>query len=479
MSGSGYRPLTDVWDLRSENEALQAALATDTMILARSKVPFYGSYPAGFLGRARAFLCRENEMLLHVCGGMVKRYPFAGLGPRDRTVDLDAKCEPDFLMDVRELGVETGDKVPEGILSGDPISPPSIRTITKVCGPPPENQLWPAALIDRPYTLEDAQKYLDGQGPAVLPDINDLLKRTLSLVVPGGRVGVLDYIWPQPPKKGVRCVAAISVLVGFNNRVRLYSVYEREMVPWRKLTGARGKVEMSEDEKDEAEMEDALARARAAAVRDGEPGIMQTPAHADMRPLTEAEAQAAYDAAPAMPLSPERINEIVEYATGSKPDPRSLDELLAANEQGETLTGEAASRVRAAMDRAMGQPHHGHDEEKERIAKLLNVPVEQVHRLSVPPPPADGKHTFEKRDDDLASCSVCKGGEGSLPTECPGIAMTEDQQSRIYGGTLDYVRGAWVMGKRALAAVLRPGVSLETRPHPANASRPASAAEEV
>ena len=33
-----YRPITDVW------------------ILARSKVPYYGAYPAGFLHRARTLL---------------------------------------------------------------------------------------------------------------------------------------------------------------------------------------------------------------------------------------------------------------------------------------------------------------------------------------------------------------------------------------------------------------------------------------
>src|SRR4051812_27887084 len=37
------------------------------------------------------------------------------------------------------------------------------------------------------------------------------------------------------------------------------------------------------------------------------------------RPLTPEEAQAAYDTAPAVPLSEERINEIVEYAVSKSP----------------------------------------------------------------------------------------------------------------------------------------------------------------
>jgi hypothetical protein len=376
MSGSGYRPLTEVWDLHeenavrlmvAENEAQAAALSTDTMILARSKVQFYGAYPAGFLGRARGYLCRETEPLLHVCGGMVKSYPFAGLGPLDRTVDLDAKTKPDYLLDVRTLGVNDGDSFPEGPMFGPVASicemlPCNVRVITKASGPPPENQLWPAVLIDRPYTEDDAKKYLDGKGDAFLPDINDLLKRCLGLVVPGGRVGVLDYIWPQPPKKGARCVAAISVLVGFNNRVRLYSVYEREPKPWRTLRGARGSGESSEEDDD-----DVPAAAPA-----------ESPAPAPDTRGTKA---------PATPP---------------------------AQAPAETPAGAAAVTPAAPPQ----DPYlHG-------ITSRL--------------------HDYEKRDDDLASCRICKGGEGSLPRDCPGVAMTGEQQNEVYAGRLDFRHGAWV-----------------------------------
>lgn len=201
---SNYRPITDVW------------------LLSRPKVRYWGAYPSGFLERARAFLCAETEPLLHVCGGMVKQYPFAGLGRRDKTVDLDPVTEPDFLMDVRKLGIARGDWFPAPD-AGD-ILPIGVGTFTYA--------LWPAVLIDRPYTHEDAQKY----SPLVhdkLPNINDLLRRCLSITKPGGSVGVLDYFLPRPPKlvgeSRVIFVAAITVHVGFGNRPRTFSVFRREV----------------------------------------------------------------------------------------------------------------------------------------------------------------------------------------------------------------------------------------------------------
>lgn len=218
-----YRPITDTW------------------ILARTKLKFYGAYPSGFLGRARALLCREDEPLLHVCGGRVKDYPFPGLGKLDRTIDLDPATEPDFLLDVREMGHGEGDRLP-CVVDGEPIITDPLST--KEAASTDTALLWPAALIDRPYTREDAEHY--GPGAEGFPEnLNDLLRRTLAIVRPGGRVGVLDYLWPQPPKVGVRLIACIGVIVGFNNRLRCFSVYQREMPAWRKLTGARSKAEPS------------------------------------------------------------------------------------------------------------------------------------------------------------------------------------------------------------------------------------------
>lgn len=189
-----YRPITDTW------------------ILARPKVKgWYGAFPSGFLGRARALLgVGIDDPVLHVCAGKVRDYPFDGFGPNDKTLDLDPEAKPDFLMDARE------------IRPGYPPAPCRECSGNQSCG-----EFWPAVLIDRPYTEEDAKHY----SPLVhdkLPNLNDLLKRCLSIVPPGGKVGVLDYFLPRPPKTA-KFTALVSVYVGFGNRARAYAVFEREV----------------------------------------------------------------------------------------------------------------------------------------------------------------------------------------------------------------------------------------------------------
>jgi hypothetical protein len=144
------------------------------------------------LQRARDLLgVAPNNSVLHVCAGKVRDYPFKGLGPNDKTVDIDPATQPDYRMDVRE-----------GLPSGP----------------------WPAVLIDRPYTAEDAAHYAGGAD--TLPNLQKLLADSINVVRIGGKVGVLDYVAPRPPKNA-RLVALVGVVVGFNNRIRVYSVFER------------------------------------------------------------------------------------------------------------------------------------------------------------------------------------------------------------------------------------------------------------
>lgn len=44
----------------------------------------------------------------------------------------------------------------------------------------------------------------------------------------------------------------------------------------------------------------------------------------------------------------------------------------------------------------------------------------------------------------LFLCSACKCFEGSLPTECPGKPVEEEDQQLIYKATLDFREGCWV-----------------------------------
>jgi hypothetical protein len=165
---------------------------TDVMILARSKVKYYGAFPGGFLSRARHLLgVRPDDCVLHVCAGKIRDYPFSGLGPNDITLDADPACAPDLLWDIRD-----------GI-------PP---------GP------WAAILMDLPYTPEDAAHYVPGV--AAFPSVNAVLKSALAQLPIGGRVGVLDYLWPQPGTMAKE-VAVIAVGTGRNSRARWYSVWEK------------------------------------------------------------------------------------------------------------------------------------------------------------------------------------------------------------------------------------------------------------
>jgi hypothetical protein len=173
--------------------------------LTRPKVKYYGAYPNGFLERARALLgVSPSDAVLHVCGGRAKEYPAKprGFGPNDRTLDLDAALEPDYLQPATNplpdcyYGEEGSTRWP-----------------------------WPALIADPPYTLEDAEKY--APGACLFPHPNQLLRDMLDVVRVGGRVGMLHYVLPQPPKVGVKFVACVGVVMGYNNRMRVFSVFER------------------------------------------------------------------------------------------------------------------------------------------------------------------------------------------------------------------------------------------------------------
>lgn len=53
-------------------------------------------------------------------------------------------------------------------------------------------------------------------------------------------------------------------------------------------------------------------------------------------------------------------------------------------------------------------------------------------------------HTIELVNGNLAFCTTCKGGEGSLTTECCGRLITPDEEEHIYEiGDLDFINGEW------------------------------------
>ena len=54
------------------------------------------------------------------------------------------------------------------------------------------------------------------------------------------------------------------------------------------------------------------------------------------------------------------------------------------------------------------------------------------------------KHVLYDREDELDHCKVCGGAEGTLPTECPGERMTEQQELDVWDSVIDFKDGKWV-----------------------------------
>lgn len=214
-----YRPLTDLW------------------ICTRPKTSYYGAFPAGFLERARYLLgVTINDPVLHICGGKVREYQSGpmkgkGLGRNDCTLDLNIDLEPDFFLDARRIGTSPGDVFPywtPGATDAQTVETGEFEITAD--GEAPfaygARNPWAACLIDRPYTAGDHENY-DVDADVFPENLNDLLRRALSITRIGGRVGVLDYFLPRPPKEGVQFVALVAVSTGWNQRARWYSVFER------------------------------------------------------------------------------------------------------------------------------------------------------------------------------------------------------------------------------------------------------------
>lgn len=190
-----YRPITDMWFL--------------ARCKYKSGTKRYGGYLGGFPERARALLgCRLDQPVLHVCGGMAKDYPYRrGFGPNDKTMDLDPACNPDFLQDAREAF---------------PYQFPSITdSVTGIIHPAVP---WAGILMDPPYSEQDATHYVPGSEK--YPKPNQLIRNAIDVLPIGGRVGLIHYILPSPPKNAM-FVACVGVVSGYNNRLRCYSVFEK------------------------------------------------------------------------------------------------------------------------------------------------------------------------------------------------------------------------------------------------------------
>lgn len=55
----------------------------------------------------------------------------------------------------------------------------------------------------------------------------------------------------------------------------------------------------------------------------------------------------------------------------------------------------------------------------------------------------DPTHRFGSGPDGHLRCTSCSGAGASLPTECPGAPLNEDQERYITARKLDFVGGKW------------------------------------
>jgi len=181
-----YRPITDFW------------------FLARAKLKdgkkYYGAYLGGFPERARVLIGASlQDPVLHVCGGMAKYYPYVrGFGAWDETQDLDPGCDPDISLDATEA----------------------------IASKPTKNghKEWAGILIDPPYSEDDAVHYFPG--PESYPSPNSLVQKSIDVLSIGKKVGIIHYVLPACPKNA-KFIACVGICCGFNNRIRVFSVFEK------------------------------------------------------------------------------------------------------------------------------------------------------------------------------------------------------------------------------------------------------------
>lgn len=153
-----------------------------------SPVPVYGAFPKRFVPWAIRLLgcaSRPTEVL-HVCSGALTREDVMG-GTR---VDLRPEAAPDVVADGRAL--------------------------------PFDDASWRAVMIDPPYSPEYARDLYGTEYPRP----SHLLREAARVCRPGGRIAILHFLVPSPPK-GCALVGVRGVTQGCGYRIRALTIYER------------------------------------------------------------------------------------------------------------------------------------------------------------------------------------------------------------------------------------------------------------
>ena len=149
-----------------------------------------GAFPYKFLTRALVELQADPRDVLHVCSGCLSRTDVRG-GVR---IDIRQAALPDARADGRALPFQDGS--------------------------------FGAVLIDPPYTEDWARSLYNTDYPRP----SHLLTEACRVVRPGGRVGILHFIVPSPPRgRGIHLVKVIGVTTGCDFQIRAFTVYQKPL----------------------------------------------------------------------------------------------------------------------------------------------------------------------------------------------------------------------------------------------------------
>lgn len=204
-----YRPITDVWLLAHPRPF-------------KDGTRWHGAYPLGFLQRARDLLgVHISDPVLHVCSGAVRKYPYAGFGPADRTMDIDPETGPDIVHDAREPF-----PLPPWAASKIASDDPEYLELRRKSDRWDDMDKWKAILMDPPYDEADAGRYRE-IAHAALPSPGRLLRNACAAIRIGGRIGMLHFKAPSHSGLPLRLVADVMVQAGANSQARCYLVWEK------------------------------------------------------------------------------------------------------------------------------------------------------------------------------------------------------------------------------------------------------------
>jgi len=147
-------------------------------------VPIWGTFPRGFLEFCLRELRAKRSEVLHACSGALD----ASVG--GVRLDLRIEARPDVVGDARAL--------------------------------PFRDACFAGVLIDPPWSVEYARD-LYGTG---YPRPAHLLREAARVVRPGGRIGFVHFLVPNPPR-GCRLVRVFGITQGCGYRIRALSIFER------------------------------------------------------------------------------------------------------------------------------------------------------------------------------------------------------------------------------------------------------------